>query len=198
MILVALPKFQKFIARRQSTPVPIDNSATASSDFAQFSKLPSRTKSKDRVVRRKPTLDETNDLLRNTIIPLVEIGDVSVGEAVSKIRLLIQDSGIETHQFRIVCDMSAPYSRLRIKDLRLREVPLAMVFKYLCDSTILRYRVRPGILEFNSMSEGFEETNFDESTPLAEPESAKSPLDPNDPFSGIPHEIEGPDPFAEP
>ncbi len=184
MFLVARPKFQNSITDEKKAPDNVENSSPNSTSLAQDSSFPSRTKSKDRIVHRKPTLAETENLLRNTIIPRVDIEDLSVGEAANTIRLLIQDAGIEPHELQIVCDMTAPISEMRIRELRIRNIPLAVLLRYICDSTKLRYYVSPGAIEFGSMTDDpFEGVGFDGPDPFEEPEPVKPILDPDDPFA---------------
>jgi len=185
ILLVAHPKFQNVTKSRENANYQVASSATDSTDLTQDLSFPPRTKSKERIVHRKPTLAETTDLLRNTIIPRVEIEDQSVGETANTLRLLIQEAGIHPHELRIICDMAAPSSAMRIRELRIRNIPLAVLLKYICDSTKLRYHLTPGVIEFKSISERFERAESDEPDPFEEPETPKPLLDPDDPFYGI-------------
>ncbi len=185
MFLVARPKFQNGGPDEIVTSDRVTNSATDSIAFPKNPSFPSRTKSKDRMAHRKPTLKETDDLLRNTIIPLVEIEDLSVGEATDKIRLLIQDAGIKSHDLQITCDLPAPDLQLRIKEMNLINVSIAEIFKSISGKTGLYFGVGPGVLQFNAP--------FNDRL-----QQSSSKPKPYDPFSGMSHEGEGADPFAEP
>ena len=164
------------------------NSTTEST--VQFPEPP-RTRLKNRIHHPKPTIEETEELLKVTIIPRVDIQDQTILEVAAAITIFIKDAGIPPHQLRVIVNKSDDLVRWRIRELRIRNIPLAVLFKYICDSTRLRYRVEPGIIRF-----------FDAASPPEIPEikesSAPSKIlpDPDDPFAGSP--TQGADPFAEP
>ena len=157
---------------------------------------PSRTKSKNRIYHPKPTIEETTGLLRNTIIPRVDIEDRTILEVAAAINGFIQNAGIPPHKLRVIVNKSDDLVKWRIKEARIRNVPLSVLFKYVCDSTRLRYRVEPGIIRF------FDHAYASE---IPEIEESSSPIDlpfaPDDPFGGSPAPLSDPsaaDPFAEP
>lgn len=190
MVLVVRPKFQSS-SNEQRQAGDSSNHETAS---FRDEETPStiRTKSKERVIHRKPTLEETNDLLRNTIIPRVDFEDLSVGESAKRLRLLIHEAGIEPHELTVICSPSISTTSFKIKELKLRNVPLGIALKYICDSTILRYRVTPGVVEFSLQS--YYGLNSDSVLQKSKNEMNLQG-DSSDPFS-FPRSKE-PDPFAE-
>lgn len=154
---------------------------------------PSRTKSKNRIHHPQPTFEETTELLRNTIIPLVDIQDQTIAEIAAATTSFIQEAGIPPHKLRVIINKSDDLAKWRIKELRIRNVPLAVLLKYACDSTRLRYRVEPGIIWFFDAA--------DHSLPeIPEIEESSSPTGlpsaPDDPFEES--SAQGADPFAEP
>lgn len=106
--------------------------------LADFSK-PSRTKSKIRNHQPKPTVEQTEELLRSTIIPLAELPEQSLSDTVAAINRLIAEAGVQPHALRLAC---AP-SRIRV-----RNVPVAAVLQIVIDHRAVRYRVREGTVEF--------------------------------------------------
>ena len=107
------------------------------------------------------------------------------------ITTFIKNAGIQPHQLRVIVNKSNDLLRWRIRELRIRNIPLAVLLKTICDSTRLHCRVEPGIIWF-----------FDVATPpefpAVEESNAHSEVlpDPDDPFAGSP--AQGADPFAEP
>ena len=164
------------------------HSTTESTD--QFATTP-RTKSKNRIHHPKPTIEETEELLKATIIPRVDIQDQSILEIAAVITTFIKDAGIPPHQLRVIVHKSDDLLRWRIRELRIRNIPLHILLKYICDSTRLHCRVEPGIICFFDVADAAEFPEIEES-------SAPSEVlpDPDDPFAGSP--TQGADPFAEP
>lgn len=154
---------------------------------------PSRTKSKNRIYHPKPTIEETTGLLRNTIIPRVDIEDRTILEVAAAINGFIQDAGIPPHNLRVIVNKSDDLMKWRIKEERIRNVPLSELLKYVCDSTRLRYRIEPGIIRFfDAADDSLPEI------PKIEESSSPSEILPalDDPFGESP--AQGADPFAEP
>lgn len=150
---------------------PTNGSATASTDNL----VPARTKSKIRTVHHKPTIEETTELLRGTILPLVDLpADQPLIERVARINQWIQDSGVKPHDLRVILDKSDPAANWRSEyELGVRNVPLAAVIKYLCGSTKLMAHVREnGIVELTTRDDD-----------LIIHAQSKEPYDPTDPFS---------------
>ena len=164
------------------------HSTTESTD--QFATTP-RTKSKNRIHHPKPTIEETEELLKATIIPRVDIQDQSILEVAAVVTTFIKDAGIPPHQLRVIVHKSDDLLRWRIRELRIRNIPLHILIKYVSDSTRLRYRVEPGIIRFFDHADAAEFPEIEESI-------APSDIlpDPDDPFAGSP--AQGADPFAEP
>ena len=166
------------------------HSTTESTD--QFA-APPRTKSKNRIHHPKPTIEETTELLRTTIIPRVDFQDQTILEVATAINGFIQEAGIPPHKLRVVVNPSVSSAGWRIKELRIRNIPLAVLLKYVCGSTILNYRAEPGVIRFYNMRD-------DPSSEIPKLEESSAPIelppDPDDPFAGSP--AQGADPFAEP
>ena len=164
------------------------HSTTESID--QFATTP-RTKSKNRIHHPKPTIEETEELLKATIIPRVDIQDQTILEVAAVVTTFIKDAGIPPHQLRVIVHKSDDLLRWRIRELRIRNIPLHILIKYVSDSTRLRYRVEPGIIRFFDHADAAEFPEIEESI-------APSDIlpDPDDPFAGSP--AQGADPFAEP
>lgn len=172
---------------------------------------PSRTKPRNRIEHPKPTIEETTGLLRNTIIPRVDIQDQPLLEVAAAINGFILEAGIPPHKLRVIIHKSVPSEELRIeelrfvpleemriKELRIRNVPLAELLKYVCDSTRLRYRVEPGIIWFLDITDALSSDilKTEESNSSSESSSASA-----DPFGESPAPQSDPsaaDPFAEP
>lgn len=152
----------------------------------------SRTKSKNRIQHPKPTYEETMILLGSTIIPKVDFQDQSLSEVTAALNTFIKDAGISPHKLKVVINNPKLFAQWKIRELRVREIPLAILLKFICDSTTLRYRVEPGIIRCFHSTENIDDLpHFEKPNIPDEP-----PPDPNDPFSGPPYQ--GIDPFAEP
>lgn len=88
--------------------------------------------------------------LRNIVIPIVNFEDNTVEEAVDFLRLRAMEldadeSNTDEKGVNFVIRRSLSDSRntgnLRIKELRINNAPLAVILKYICDQTKLRYKV---------------------------------------------------------
>jgi hypothetical protein len=78
--------------------------------------------------------------------------------------------------------------------MKARDVPLETALKYLCDSTVLRYRVcENGVVEFISHISQPDELNL----PAASSEQKENRTGNTDTFGNDPGMPEDPDPFAE-
>ena len=173
------PKSENLSARHQNSNSQAFTTKTPAS--------PTRTKSKERIIHREPTIEETTDLLRNTIIPLVDFPpDQTIRERVADINQLILKSGIQPHELKVICHPDLN-SSLRFRDkLAVRDIPIAVVLKYTCGRTIVRYRVpEGGIVELVDHSIG--DPPSDNNSPPAEPPAKRPapPLDPDDPFGPV-------------
>jgi hypothetical protein len=157
----------------------------------------SNIRSRSKLRHPTPTLEETVELLRNTVIPLVDLPpDQSVDETVNALNELLQKNGIPPHQLKITYDKSHPsLGMLRFRDpLAVRNIPVGVALKYICGRTIVRYQVRRGVVELIT-----HDTAFAESLSPTPVERSDDPVDPDDPFAepGSPPVEEG-DPFAPP
>lgn len=158
---------------------------------------PIRTKSRIRTKHPQPSIEETVNLLRTTIIPVLDLPpDQSLPERIARINELIQKTGVEPYQLRLILRSADPASQWKMmSELRVREVPLAHALKYLCDATKLRYIVREnGIVELTTLPD--EEWISNQPEPFEKP--AKQPSDETDIFGNDPNAPEETDPFAAP
>jgi hypothetical protein len=152
-----------------------DESPLTSSNSAESA----RTKPRPRTNRPKPTIEETSELVRTTIVPLLDLPpNQPLTERVACINELIRDAGVESDRLRLMIRSADSALEIRSKsELRVREIPLAIVLKYLCDSTRLRYHIREnGIVELTTSQDP------DPSPHTAEPESS-SAEEKDDPFA---------------
>jgi len=153
-----------------------------------------RTKSKTREVHRKPTIEETTELVRSTIIPVIEFEDHTVAEGIELLNQLIREQGIEPHRLRVVVPATDPVRDLRMINLEARDIPLAHILKYMCGRTKLRYRVVE-----NGLVEVFAQFTVDhEKSGTESAESEVEFLPVPDAVGKTPAERDEPDPFAEP
>lgn len=153
-----------------------------------------RTRSKNREVHPKPTIEETTDLVRSTIIPSIEFEDHTVAEGIEILNQLIREQGIEPHRLRVVVPPTDPVRDLRIINLEARDIPLAHILKYMCGRTKLRYRVVE-----NGTVEVFAQFTVDhEKSGTESAESEVEFLPVPDAVGKTPAEMDEPDPFAEP
>ena len=154
--------------------------------------VPARTKSKIRTVHHKPTIEETTELLRDTVLPLVHLpADQPLVERVARINQLIQANGVKPHDLRVILDKSDPAANWRSEyELGVRNVPVAVVIKYLCGSTKLMAHVREnGIVELTTRDDDLiihaqSKEAYDPTDPFSEPtatKESKSTVE-NDPF----------------
>ena len=134
-----------------------------------------RTKSRIRTNHPKPTIEETIELTRTTIIPIIDLPpDQPLPERITLINQLIQKTGVEPDRLRLIVRSADPANQWRFKDdMRIRNIPLRAALAYFCDSTKLRYHVREnGIIELTTSQDP-------ETTPsVGEVESSNS-----DPFA---------------
>lgn len=155
---------------------------------------PPRTKSKIRIHHPKPTIEETVELLQNTIIPKVDFQDQSLSEVTAALNTFINDAGIPPHKLKVVINNPELFAQWRIREFRIREAPLAVILKYVCDSTILRYRIEPGIIRFILATEELPQIE----NPNASPDSFEFLPGQMDPFAEPNSSTQEADPFAEP
>jgi hypothetical protein len=116
------------------------------------SSKPLRTKSRIRDSRTKPTVEQTADLFRETILSLVDLPKQTFAARVVELNRLIKESGVSPENLRISIEdgdsaLERPLARCLYPELRIRNIPLADVLKYTADSTALRYEVLPGRVE---------------------------------------------------
>lgn len=147
---------------------------------ANESTEPIRTKPRHRWHLEKPTIEETAELLKTTIIPLVDLpADQPVPERISQLNELIRREGVEPSRLRLILRSGDSAGQWKSDyELQVRDIPVIVVLKYVCANTKLRYHIREnGIVELT--------TTFD-----PEPSSEYPPGESDSP--------EGEDPFAEP
>lgn len=120
---------------------------------ANESNEPTRTKLRHRPLLEKPTIEETTELLKTTIISLVDLpADQSLPERISNLNELIRREGVDPSRLRLILSSGDSAGQWRFKDeLRIREVSVREVLKYLCGNTMLRCHVREnGIIELTT------------------------------------------------
>lgn len=156
---------------------------------------PPPTKRSVRDMGRKPTEEETITLLRTTVVSQFEVEDATFGETVAELNQLARDRGIPARELTFSTDHR--FSQHRIKELRVKNVPLAVVLKYVCGNSKIRYRVSAGRVMFEYLEDFTEEpkptakeqTDPDHD-PFAEPGERilgkKKATDPDDPFAEPP------------
>ena len=156
-----------------------------------------RTKSRIRPNHPRPTIEETTSLVRTTIIPLIDLPpDQPLPERIARVNELIQKAGVESNRLRVILRSADPAIQWRFKgELRIREVPLGIALKYLCDSTKLRYHIREnGIVEMTSIQEQDFLSDLPNSPEIKKP----SPSGETDAFGNDPNASGETDPFAVP
>lgn len=147
---------------------------------------PASTKRSLRDMGRKPTEEETRDLLEATIVPEIRIDDATLEETMAELNQIARDCGIPARELTFSIDRRA--SHLRVRELRIRNVPLIIIIKYVCDSS-LTCRVSPGRVLI-----GRHRDLFEESVPAEE-----EPSDPDhDPFAGPDEDVRVEDKQADP
>ncbi len=184
----------------------------------------SRTKSKIRDPRRKPTLEETKSLLKETILPALDVPEQSIADRVKELNRLLRESEIPPNLLTIIIDpddsrRERPISNFTTPELRIRNIPLVTALQYMTGSTIHQFRVLPGRVEFWNYTYMPEQLLYNEKVKAIEeaqerviraPEDDKAfaewnrlyeevhgPLEPPGGTDQIPIP-EGDDPFAEP
>ena len=109
-------------------------------------------KSAERPAEPSVTIEDTLELLRDTIIPVGSYSDQTLAERTAAINRQLEQAGIPSHQLRVRIHhrlaRQAGESAWKLGELELRNAPVAEVLKYTCGSTKLRYRALPGVVEF--------------------------------------------------
>lgn len=119
-------------------------SAIESAGQGTDSSKPSRTKSKTRI----PTVEQTEELLRSTIIPLAELPEQSLSDTLAAINRLIEEAGVPPNTLQLACDPSNPIAKIKMGRIRMRNVPVAAVLQIVMGNRAVRYRVGEGMVEF--------------------------------------------------
>ena len=119
-------------------------SSIESAGLGTDSSGPARTKSKTRI----PTVEQTEELLRSTIIPLAELPEQSLSDTVAAINRLIVEAGVQPNTLQLACDPSNPIAKMKMGRIRMRNVPVAAVLQIVIDHRAVRYRVGEGTVEF--------------------------------------------------
>lgn len=97
-----------------------------------------------------PTTEETNALLKETIIPEVEFADITIHEVVEQLNQLDVGKTGSRSPLRFSADTGS--SGKSIAELRLRSIPLSVVMNYVCEATASRYKVTGGNVTFTPVS----------------------------------------------
>lgn len=173
-------------------PTTVNESSVGSPDLVEST----RTKSRIRINHSKPTIEETIELVKATIISGL---DLPVGhpvpEGIAHINALIHQAGVEPSRLRLILKSADPATQQGIRyGFKIQEMPLAVTLKYFCEASRLRYHVREnGIIELMSWGE--------EPLPdLPDPpeKTVRPPSSETDIFGNDLNTSEEPDPFADP
>jgi hypothetical protein len=105
---------------------------------------PARTKSKTRI----STVEQTEELLRSTILPLAELPEQSLSDTVAAINRLIEEAGVPPNMLQLACDPSNPIAKMKMGRIRMRNVPVAAILQIVIGNQAVRYRVGEGTVEF--------------------------------------------------
>ena len=155
-------------------------------------------RSKDRPDSLRATVEETESLLKTTIIPEVDWENMTLRETISRLNILLKEAGIPAHQLRFAYDTSGPFPKdtldlMSVQELKMRNIPLGMLLKYTVGSTKLRYRVSTGKVEFHfsgstSHPEGYllwphQNTGVIQNSSPSDPSVDSVPGDAGDPFA---------------
>ena len=166
-------KASNIVARETTTST--SNPAAKSSETLPF-------KSKLRSTHRKPTREETNELLRTTIIPVARFEDMSIREGLEELNRLTSEAGIPPQQLKFIRGTTnvSPddFLERKLEDIAIRNIPLADLLKYLVGNRMIRYRVDGGIVELCDMHEALD---HQETSPSSPPENTSPQA--SDPFA---------------
>ncbi len=121
---------------------------------------PAVTKRSTRDMGRKPTKEETIALLQTTAVSQFDVEDSALEETVARLNQLARDRGIPERELTFSIDHRV--SHLRIRELRVRNVPLLMVPKYVCGNSKVRWWVDPGKVTFGLYDDFGPETDITE------------------------------------
>jgi hypothetical protein len=128
-----------------------------SGDPATDSSRPSRTKSRIRDQQIRPTVEQTTSLLRDTVIPVMDLPEETLSDRVARLNRLIIGCGVDPEHLEITIEnddsvLERPIANMIYPVLRIRNVPVAVALKYTADNTFLRYKVLAGRVECFSSS----------------------------------------------
>jgi hypothetical protein len=94
-----------------------------------------------------PGKEFVTEKLRRIVIPRIDFEDITINEAIQFLReQTVEHDTTELDSKKkgirfVVRDPAGELARLRVRELRIRNVPVAVALKYMCDSTKLRYKV---------------------------------------------------------
>jgi hypothetical protein len=132
--------------------------------------------------------------LDKIIIPLIDFEDVALAEAIDFLRFALRDVNIKIDERPIVTDNenadlgnNGNIGQLRIKELRLTNVPARLALKYICESTRLKYRIDRDVVRIVSATEESEDivTRTFQVPPDFMGALDYNPASVNDPFSAL-------------
>ena len=87
---------------------------------------PIRTKPRLRSDHPRPTIEETIELVRTTILPLLDFPpDLPLPERIARINELIEKAGVEPYRLRVILNKADPAAHWSQHELRIRKIPLA-------------------------------------------------------------------------
>lgn len=154
------------------------------------------TKHRIRPDHPKQSIEGTEELLRTTIIPVVDFpAGQSFSECLKQLNRLIQEAGIDPHQLRISLRRNDPFHQFSWEEeLRLRNHTVAEVLLTLIGRTVMRWQVGE-----NGLVQIMHATEIEYEPPLEEvvPEKKEPWTGEVDAFGEPVREYDDCDPFAE-
>lgn len=145
------------------------------------------TNAKSRLRPATPSITraDTIELLKATVIHHFELKDESLADVVSAINQAIREARVPEGQLRVSLDARGDkaFEKLRIRELKLQNVPLSDLFKYLCGNTKLRYQVDAGTVSLGSALTFDQISPEDDEAPPSLPELDPTSQTDDDPFA---------------
>jgi hypothetical protein len=144
-------RFERDASAHSESSIPV--SEDASSTSATGTSVPVRTRSKNRPIQRKPTIQETMAILRNTMIAVVDLPEQSIADRVEALNRLIRKAGVEPHEFRVVCGKMRKPPDAIVPSLKVTDVPFGRLLIYSCNASTVPFIVRPGFAELTNLDD---------------------------------------------
>lgn len=108
----------------------------------------SRSRSRPRRNSQGVTVERTTALLRNSIAERVDLPEQTVGERIAAFQRILLETGLDATEIQVEFDDQDPIFNTNVGVLRMRNIPLDLVLRYLFDSAKVDLQVLPGALEF--------------------------------------------------